>query len=84
MESEQQTFLKLLTDGLLETRVSYKNFSGQQWQYSLAQMIQHLVNHSSYHGGQVVALLRQLGQTPPATDLLVFLDESIPARISPP
>jgi uncharacterized damage-inducible protein DinB len=35
----------------------------------------HLTNHSCYHRGQVVTLLRQLGQCPPATDFLVYLDE---------
>jgi uncharacterized damage-inducible protein DinB len=74
VESEQQGFFSRLTDDLLETRVSYENLQGERWEYSLAQMMQHVVNHSSYHRGQVVALLRQFGQTPPATDFLVFLD----------
>jgi uncharacterized damage-inducible protein DinB len=33
------------------------------------------VSHSTYHRGQVATLLRQLGQTPPTTDFLVFLGE---------
>jgi uncharacterized damage-inducible protein DinB len=41
----------------------------------LAEMLQQVLNHSSYRRGQVALLLRQLGQTPPATDFLVFLDE---------
>jgi uncharacterized damage-inducible protein DinB len=75
VESEQQAFLKSLTDELLEKCVSYENLQGERWEYSLAHMMQHLVNHSSYHRGQVVTLLRQLGQTPPTTDFLVFIDE---------
>jgi uncharacterized damage-inducible protein DinB len=35
----------------------------------------HLVNHSSYHRGQVTTLLRQLRAQPVATDFLVFEDE---------
>lgn len=35
----------------------------------------HLVNHSTYHRGQVAAMLRQLGLRPIATDFLVFHDE---------
>src|SRR5579863_5801989 len=81
VEAEQQAFLKCLTDDLLETRVSYENLQDQQWEYSLARMMQHVVNHSSYHRGQVVTMLRQLGQTPPATDLLVFLDENMPGCV---
>ena len=51
-------------------------FSGQRWEYALGHMMQHTANHSSYHRGQVVTLLRQLGKTPEATDFLVFLDEN--------
>ena len=81
MEGDQQAFLNCVTDALLETRVSYENLQAQRWEYSLAQMMQHVVNHSSYHRGQLVTLLRQLGQTPPATDFLVFLDENMPFRL---
>jgi DinB family protein len=59
----------------ISRRVSYENLQGVHWEYSLAETMQHVVNHSSYHRGQVVVLLRQLGQTPPATDFLVFFDE---------
>ena len=36
------------------------------------QMIQHVVDHSSYHRGQIVTMLRQLGATPPSTGLIRF------------
>ncbi len=75
VEQEHNMFLESLTDELLIRRVSYENLEGVRWEYSLAEMMQHLANHSSYHRGQVAVLLRQLGQTPPATDSLVFLDE---------
>jgi uncharacterized damage-inducible protein DinB len=35
-------------------------------------MIQHVVDHSSYHRGQIVTMLRQLGVTPPSTGLIRF------------
>jgi uncharacterized damage-inducible protein DinB len=75
VEKDQNAFLENLTDELLIRRVSYENLEGVRWEYSLAEIMQHLANHSSYHRGQVAVLLRQLGQTPPATDFLVFLDE---------
>ena len=73
---EQQTFIERLADERLKGRVAYENLQGQRWEYSLGHMMQHVVNHSSYHRGQVVTLLRQLGKTPEATDFLVFLDET--------
>ena len=38
-------------------------------------MLVHVVNHSTYHRGQVVTMLRQLGKSARPTDYLVFLDE---------
>jgi uncharacterized damage-inducible protein DinB len=39
-------------------------------------MLQHVVNHGSYHRGQVTTLLRQLGAAPPkSTDLIAFYRE---------
>jgi uncharacterized damage-inducible protein DinB len=41
-----------------------------------SQTFQHLVNHGTYHRGQVVTMLRQLGAgTPPSTDLIAFYRE---------
>ena len=73
---DQQTFVNNLTDERLKNRISYENRRGERWEYPLVHMMQHLVSHSTYHRGQVVTLLRQLGHTPPATDFLVFLDEA--------
>ncbi len=41
----------------------------------LWQSLQHVMNHSTYHRGQVVTLLRQLGATPVSTDLIRFYRE---------
>ena len=39
------------------------------------QTLQHVVNHGTYHRGQVVTLLRQLGAPVTAMDLIVFYRE---------
>ena len=38
-------------------------------------MLQHLVNHGTYHRGQVATMLRQLGAKPIGTDLIIFYRE---------
>jgi uncharacterized damage-inducible protein DinB len=43
--------------------------------YALGELIQHVLNHSTYHRGQVTLLLRQLGHEPPSTDYRRFLTE---------
>src|SRR5688572_32730826 len=50
------------------------NTKGEQWKYPLWQMMQHVVNHSSYHRGQAATLMRQLGTEPAPTDFLIFFD----------
>ncbi|HUP50813.1 MAG TPA: DinB family protein [Thermoanaerobaculia bacterium] len=75
VEREQEKFISQLTDEALASRVAYENLQGQRWEYSLGHMMQHVVNHSSYHRGQVVTLLRQLGRAPQPTDFLMFFDE---------
>jgi uncharacterized damage-inducible protein DinB len=75
-DHDLQLFLEDLTDQRLKTRMAFQFVPGQLWEFSLAHLMQHVVNHSSYHRGQVITLLRQLGQTPPPTDLLEFLMES--------
>jgi len=73
VEQEQKSFIESLTDQRVTTRVPFENFQGSQWELSLGEMMQHVVNHSTYHRGQVVTLLRQLGQSPPGTDYSTFL-----------
>ncbi|MGQ0560863.1 MAG: DinB family protein [Gemmatimonadota bacterium] len=72
---DQREFIAALTDDHLLARLSYENLYGERWEYTLGQMMHHVVNHSSYHRGQVVTLLRQMGHSPPPTDFLVFFDE---------
>jgi len=60
----------------LERRVNYINFKGEEWEYSLGEVLYHVANHSNYHRGQVVTILRQLGAAPPATDYLIFIEQT--------
>ena len=74
VESEMKGFLAQLSQETLDRPVSYENFLGQTWTYPLWRMLVHLVNHQSYHRGQVASLLRRLGIHPPSVDFLVSQD----------
>jgi len=76
VQAEQADFLRSLTEEGLATVVRYVNLHGETWEYELWKQMLHVVNHSSYHRGQAVTMLRQLGAQPPSTDLLVFYDET--------
>jgi uncharacterized damage-inducible protein DinB len=73
--AERSAFLGALSgERLLEVQ-EYRNLKGERCGYALWQQLCHVVNHSTYHRGQVITMLRQLDATPPATDLLVYYDE---------
>jgi uncharacterized damage-inducible protein DinB len=55
-----------------ESLLDYRNLAGQALSVPLWQVILHLVNHATYHRGQVTTMLRQLGYPAVATDLHVF------------
>ena len=75
VEADQRVFLDGLTRPRLASMVRYVNSLGQPWEYPLWRQMYHLVNHSSYHRGQVTAMMRQLGSRAVSTDFLVFHDD---------
>lgn len=76
VEESRNEFVKGLTSADLSAPVSYVSIRGQTWSYPLWQQMVHVVNHSSYHRGQITTLLRQLGAEPVSTDLLIYYDEN--------
>jgi uncharacterized damage-inducible protein DinB len=50
----------------------HRSAKGVVYHFSVWQLLLHLVNHGSYHRGQVSAMLRASGIAPPATDLIVW------------
>ena len=71
---ELSDFARAVTDESLAGVITYTNTRGEVWSYPLGHMMQHVVNHSSYHRGQVTTMLRQLGAPAVATDFLLYLD----------
>jgi uncharacterized damage-inducible protein DinB len=74
VKGDYAEFINGATDESLATVIAYTNTSGEEWAYPLGQMLQHVMNHSSYHRGQVATMLRQLGAEANPVDLLVFMD----------
>ena len=75
LDEERSAFIATLTEEKLHGIFGYENLKDQHWEYSYVHAMQHVANHSTYHRGQIVTLLRQLGKTPPCTDFLVYFDE---------
>jgi len=75
VEQDQTQFIEALTPQRLVEELAYVNLRRQRYSYPLWQQMVHVVNHSSYHRGQITTLLRQLGAEAVSTDLLVYYDE---------
>lgn len=71
IEAEREGFLAGAADRLDET-IIIKPTTGGEYVHTFAQMFRHLINHSTHHRGQVITMIRQLGATPPNTDLIRF------------
>jgi uncharacterized damage-inducible protein DinB len=69
-------FLGSLTEEKLQASLNYKDIKGVPHSLPLYQQLQHRINHSTYHRGQVVTFLRQLGAKPQGTDLIHFYRET--------
>ncbi len=73
---DQQAFLSGLGDGDVTRSLSYRLFNGDTDTRPLGELMRHVVNHATYHRGQVVTMLRQLGRSPPSTDYVRWLRET--------
>jgi uncharacterized damage-inducible protein DinB len=68
-------YVKALQPEDLDRIVEHKTTKGVPQAAPLHQMLQHLVNHGTYHRGQVATMLRQLRATPNSSDLIFFYRE---------
>jgi len=82
IEEHRATWFSSLPEDAVSSRITYSSASGVEQQAPLWQLIQHLANHATYHRGQVTTLLRVLGATPAATDMLLWDREQLAARMS--
>jgi uncharacterized damage-inducible protein DinB len=52
--------------------IQYKSYDGLPFTSSLEEIVKHVVNHGTYHRGQVAAMQRMLGGEAVGTDLIGF------------
>ncbi len=75
-EQKVRAFVDRLDDQGIERVIEYRAITGQPAASAIWQMLQHVVNHASYHRGQVTTMLRQLGADPTRSlDLIAFYRE---------
>jgi uncharacterized damage-inducible protein DinB len=75
IEGNQRSYVASLTNEQLRSVIDYRTFASRPFAQPLWQLMRHVVNHSTYHRGQVATMLRQLGKPVPVSDLVSFYRE---------
>jgi len=75
VEAERAQYLAGLPEGAATSMVAFKLMNGTEDQQPVEVMVRHVVNHSTYHRGQIAAFIRQFGIKPPSTDYIAFARE---------
>lgn len=76
-ENHLQSILLLQQEHDLERIIRYTNSKGQPFQNSIREIVLHTLNHSTYHRGQIAALIRENGLEPPISDYIYYKREHI-------
>jgi uncharacterized damage-inducible protein DinB len=70
--AERRSYLSSLANADVEVTLHYRSVKGDAFALPLGDTLIHCANHSTYHRGQLVTMLRQVGATPPNMDYSVF------------
>ena len=65
-----KSYLCQIGEADLAATIAYKNSKGESWTSRKDDVLQHVIIHSAHHRGQIVALLRASGHTPPYIDFI--------------
>ena len=56
----------------LRSTIHYKNTEGKQFSNKVNDILYHIINHSTYHRGQLISELKSHGVTPITTDFIFY------------
>lgn len=72
MDELWRVFAARQTAASLSTHVRYTSTEGQAFESSVQEIMTHMVNHSSYHRGQIAQLVAHTGTRPADTDYIAL------------
>lgn len=73
MSKENSNLLKaILASDQINQTITYHDLKGNAYQSLVSDILIHLVNHSTYHRGQIAAKMREAGFIPASTDFINF------------
>ncbi|KKI90413.1 hypothetical protein WQ54_20865 [Bacillus sp. SA1-12] len=56
-----------------ERMIHYNNMKGDPFNNKMSEIVHHMVNHGTYHRGNISAMIRQMGFEGISTDYIVYL-----------
>lgn len=73
VKAREREFVAGLNAQRLAGNLAYTNMKGENHSFPLADILTHVVNHGTYHRGQLSHLLRDLGRPGVSTDYVAWL-----------
>jgi uncharacterized damage-inducible protein DinB len=73
LDSQRADYLGAIDPGRLAEPLAYRNLKGEAFAYPLGDLLFHVSNHATYHRGQVMQLVRQLGGAATSTDFSLWI-----------
>ena len=64
--------LELVQNKDFSEKIAYTNSSGQNYANTVQEILFHIINHSTYHRGQIMSLLKNNGVEPITTDYIFY------------
>lgn len=68
--------LEILATHPIDRMIDYKDTKGNEHHNTVLDILFHVVNHSSYHRGQLAILLGNEEHTPPVTDFIAYVRDA--------
>jgi uncharacterized damage-inducible protein DinB len=70
--------LEILEQYEIDQKVTYTNLKGQTFSNSIRDILFHVINHSTYHRGQIASEFKQCGIDPIVSDFIFYSRKEMP------
>lgn len=71
-EQNQQESHRIMASTGLDDVINYRNSKGVEYSNTVRDTLFHIINHSTYHRGQLASLFREAGAEPAVTDYIFY------------
>jgi len=76
-QANYENSVRIVNEVDFDKRIKYTNSKGMAFENTVRDMLFHIVNHSTYHRGQIASDCKLHGMTPLVTDYIFYKRESL-------